>query len=247
MMGNVAEKTRRAGKGPGDSAAAARADKQITRTVQALTAIRDQIIGLQLAPGSGFTEGELAEQLGLSKTPVREALLMLAADGLVFARPGAGYRVAPVTIRDAKALCAHRRLLESEAAARIAAMGVDSHVAMHLTELADEKSGASVDERLQRNTQFHAVIANSVQDKYLTRDLGRVILELERVLRLIARSVELPSEGGKRELLEAILAGNAHAAREAAIRHAEICEKLIIDALLSHDSLQQVNLGRPLD
>lgn len=223
--------------------AEASSDRQSTRTWQALYAIRDQIVSLQLAPGSGFTEGEIAAQLGLSKTPVREALLMLSADGLVFARPGAGYRVSPVTFKDAKSLCRHRTLLESEAAARAASAGLDSQTAMHLAELVDPKPDADAGERILRSTQFHALLASAVQDKYLFRDLARVLVELERLLRLVARTLELPVDSGHQELLEAVLSGDPQAARASARAHAEGTEKLVLEALLASDVLQGVNLG----
>ncbi len=50
-----------------------------------------------MAPGEGLNERELGDQLGSSRTPVREALLLLAVEGLVAVHPHEGYFVAPVT------------------------------------------------------------------------------------------------------------------------------------------------------
>ena len=63
---------------------------------RALSALREMIFSGQLAPGSDHLETELAEQLGMSRTPVREAALMLQAQGLVDVRPRRGIRVRPV-------------------------------------------------------------------------------------------------------------------------------------------------------
>ena len=66
--------------------------------------LRNLIVTGELAPGSSFTEGQLAGRLGSSTVPVREALLLLAGHHLVTARHGAGYTVAEVsadTARDA--------------------------------------------------------------------------------------------------------------------------------------------------
>lgn len=83
-------------------------------------AIRDAIVRGQLMPGEQLRDGELGEWLGVSRTPVREALLRLAEAGLVRARPGKVTLVAP---EDPIAL-AHARTIAAELhalAARLAA------------------------------------------------------------------------------------------------------------------------------
>jgi DNA-binding GntR family transcriptional regulator len=84
------------------------------------TAIRDAIVRGQLLPGERLRDGELGEWLGVSRTPVREALLRLAEAGLVQAQPGKVTLVAP---EDPVAL-AHARTIAAELhalAARLAA------------------------------------------------------------------------------------------------------------------------------
>ena len=67
---------------------------------RALSALREMIFSGQLAPGSDHLETELAEQLGMSRTPVREAALMLQAQGLVDVRPRRGIRERTVSAQD---------------------------------------------------------------------------------------------------------------------------------------------------
>jgi DNA-binding GntR family transcriptional regulator len=62
----------------------------------ALEIIRSKIISLELAPGSQLSENELAGQLGLSRTPVRESLILLAEERLVTVVPQVGTLVAPI-------------------------------------------------------------------------------------------------------------------------------------------------------
>lgn len=62
--------------------------------------LRDAIIDGTLAPGERLRDGELATWLGVSRTPVREALLRLAESGLVAAKPGSSTRVASLDLRD---------------------------------------------------------------------------------------------------------------------------------------------------
>lgn len=70
-----------------------------------------------------------------------------------------------------------------------------------------------------------------------------MLVELERLLRLVSRTVELPVDAGHKELLEAVLSGDPQAARATAHAHAEGTEKLVLEALLASDVLQGVNLG----
>ncbi|MBG0719324.1 GntR family transcriptional regulator, partial [Microbacterium sp. 2C] len=69
--------------------------------------LRDAIVDGSLAPGEQLRDGDLATRLGVSRTPVREALLELARAGLVQATPGRSTVVAPIdpgAIRDAQAV-----------------------------------------------------------------------------------------------------------------------------------------------
>ena len=87
---------------------------------QAYYRIRELIVTLELPPGSLVSERELMEQLGLGRTPVREALRALARDCLVDVYPRRGMFVSGVDVRDLAGLSEVRMTLESRAA-RLAA------------------------------------------------------------------------------------------------------------------------------
>lgn len=90
---------------------------------RALSALRQMIFSGELAPGSDHLETELAERLGVSRTPVREAALQLQAQGLVEVRPRRGIRVLPVSAQDMRDIYDILTELESLAAARAAEAG----------------------------------------------------------------------------------------------------------------------------
>src|SRR3546814_4189157 len=69
---------------------------------QAYEAIRSRIVSLDRTPGAGLDEVRLVRDLGLSRTPVREALVRLAAEGLVVMLPNRTARVAPLGLQDVK-------------------------------------------------------------------------------------------------------------------------------------------------
>src|SRR5688572_13601110 len=62
--------------------------------------LRADMIACRLAPGTEIRESELALRFGVSKSPVRDALMRLEREGLVITLPRQGYRVAPVSVAD---------------------------------------------------------------------------------------------------------------------------------------------------
>jgi DNA-binding GntR family transcriptional regulator len=77
--------------------------------------IRQLIVGGELAMGAQLSEATLAAQLGISKTPVREALLRLRADGLIEIQPQRGTFVFSLTPRQVEEICAFREVVEVSA------------------------------------------------------------------------------------------------------------------------------------
>lgn len=95
----------------------------ISNVDRVLSALRKMIFSGELAPGSDHLETELAERLGVSRTPVREAALQLQAQGLVEVRPRRGIRIVPVLGQDMRDIYDILTELESLAAARAAEAG----------------------------------------------------------------------------------------------------------------------------
>ena len=82
--------------------------------------LKDQIIDNRLPPGSQKLEEELALQLGMSRTPVREAIIRLEREGFVEVVPRRGVRVRALTKRDVREITEVLTCLESQAAERLA-------------------------------------------------------------------------------------------------------------------------------
>src|SRR5438552_3021927 len=105
----------------------ARVSDYVPRTDLIVAAIRDAILEGRLEPGQGLVERELAQLLGVSKTPIREALKILSRNGLVTVVPYRGATVRPVDIELARSVFEVRLLLEPEAARRaVSAQSVDN-------------------------------------------------------------------------------------------------------------------------
>jgi DNA-binding GntR family transcriptional regulator len=143
--------------------------------------LRQEIISCALQPGAELREAELADRFRVSTSPVRDALLRLEADGLVVVFPRKGYRVAPISLRDASDLFDLRAIIEEAGARQAAKRAADAELAAldlfrHFDEDSDEVEFVSY------NRDFHcAVLALSGNRRLL--ELGRdVIDEFDRLI-----------------------------------------------------------------
>ena len=146
--------------------------------------IREAIIDGRLAPGQRLKEEELARELGISRTPVREALLMLQAEGLVDAVPNRGAVVSSHDAEDLEDLYQLRALLEGHAARR-AAMNVTHETIADLWASCERFEGLAdgdVKELVKENLVFHNTIVEASGSKRVAQLVGKLI-ELPLVYR----------------------------------------------------------------
>jgi DNA-binding GntR family transcriptional regulator len=127
-----------------------------SRTARVLEIIRNAILSGELPPGTALVEQELAAQLGVSKTPVRESLKTLEGSGLVVMVPYRGATVRELTRADAAAIYDLRLLLEPEAVRRSVAAGVDLSGAVEYLRRAGAATGRA--ERSMANREFHRML-----------------------------------------------------------------------------------------
>lgn len=120
-----------------------------------------------LKPGERLRAEALAQRFGTSRTPIREALLQLEAQGLVEVEPNRGAVVRAFDRDDLLDLYALRALLEPAAAAR-AATRIEEHDIARLQELCDKAQHANVDDQIAYNEDFHRIIVEAAQSPRLT-------------------------------------------------------------------------------
>jgi DNA-binding GntR family transcriptional regulator len=147
-------------------------------SVAATELIREAIIDGRLEPGRRLKEEELARELGISRTPVREALLMLQAEGLVVAIPNRGAMVRVHTTEDLDDLYQLRALLEGYAARR-AATRISEKELQQLNSSCDRFESLDPDEELRElvreNLLFHSSILDAAGSARLGSMVRRVI------------------------------------------------------------------------
>lgn len=111
--------------------------RPLTAQEAVLRELRRSIVSRELKPGDRVGQAEVADRLGVSRVPVREALKVLEAEGQVVYRPHRGFAVTELSISELKELYLMRRLLESEAV-RQAMPAVNEAVLERLWELLEE-------------------------------------------------------------------------------------------------------------
>jgi DNA-binding GntR family transcriptional regulator len=220
----------------------------LSLTDRAYATIKSRLIYLDLPPGTAFTESSLARDLGISKTPVREALARLRREGLVDATARSGYHVTPVTLKDARNLFQVRLLLETEAAGLAAGHMEDPRHLLVLDQLCrstfDPRTPETIKPYMRKNTEFHMTIARASGNEQLAHMLEQVLDQMERLfnigLSLTNRADEIVHE--HTELVHAIISGDEKAARTIAADQIHASRRMVLDALLASPSLLSTNV-----
>lgn len=204
-----------------------------TAASKAYHSIKEDILSCVLPPGAPIFEGEIAERLGMSKTPVREALGMLVHERFVDVRPRQGYRVTDVTLADVQEVFQLRLLLEPAAAELAAERAKPEHLQI-LRSAVENSDETDAEDLVKRAGVFHSTLAEASGNRRLSNSLQHLFDEMQR-LRFIGLSTENPDVDESvehRELLDALLKGNHHLAREITQRHVESDRMRIFDSIL---------------
>jgi DNA-binding GntR family transcriptional regulator len=190
-----------------------------SRTVRVLEIIRNAILSGELAPGSALVEQELAAQLGVSKTPVREALKTLEGSGLVVMVPYRGATVRELTRSDAVAIYDLRLLLEPEAVQRSVGAGADLSGAAECLRTARAAMGNA--ERSMANREFHRQLYAGCGNALLVATLDGLRDRTALVSAASwAKSATWEAEADEHEaILAAAAAGDADSARRLTAEH----------------------------
>jgi DNA-binding GntR family transcriptional regulator len=151
--------------------------KRLTLREQAETAVRDMIASYRFTPGKRINVERLAKDLGVSRTPVWQALKNLEDEGLVKHVPNRGIRMAQMTLQMAYALYEVRGLLEG-LAGRLAAERIDKKAITRLKSLLKEQrriiSDQDVVEYSKSDFEFHGIIYDSCGNWLLSELLENI-------------------------------------------------------------------------
>lgn len=196
--------------------------------------LKRQILVGEIAPGTRMMEIELADDMGVSRTPIREAIRKLEKEGLVTIEPRRGAYASNISVKDMLDILEVRQDLEGMAAA-MAAKKVTEEEKQAFTQANDAYKEAvmsgNTEEIIKYDELFHQLIVNYSGNKTLTQLLSQV-QELALRFRYIyyddfSRYKKMPME--HEEIEEAILSGDAQKARIVAEEHVYRLKKFVID------------------
>ena len=196
-----------------------------------LEEVKERIIAGDLPTGARLHERNLSQELGVSRVPLREAILTLAAQGLVEMKPRIGAFVRPMTKDYVEDLFAIRMALEPLAASLAATNRDDAQLA-ELGRLLDAERAALVAGDDKRgslvNADFHLEILRASGNQLLFAIMAPLQSQIQRLFRrtITSMSHQLSEDHGV--MLEALRAHDAEGAAEAARRHVQDTRQISI-------------------
>ena len=184
--------------------------------------LRERIFSRELPPGSWIDELKLADSYGISRTPLREALKVLATEGLVTMKVRRGAYVTEVNEKDLTDVYHLLSLLESDAAGVVAATATPAQLA-ELQALHDELEAATGNRTrfFEVNEAFHRRLLAMADNRWRDQMVGdlRKVMKLNRHNSLLKSGRIEESLAEHRALMAALAAGQADAARQCMRQH----------------------------
>lgn len=199
--------------------------KNGTETPEARRNPLDHILGLielgELRPGSRLTEVDLAQRLGISRTPVREALHRLHAMGLAEHGPQRGLIVAHLSYDQLRQLFAVREGLEGMATRLAAEHASRAEVALLREMVQEDRTLSDPVKLLERNKALHRLIVQASHNQFMIEALGNLRVHLSLLPGSTYATAERIAEAQQEhdEIVDAIANGDGDRAERAARQH----------------------------
>lgn len=202
--------------------------------------LRDAIINQTLEPGERLMEIQMAEEMGVSRTPVREAIRKLELEGLVIMVPRKGAYVAGISVKDIHEVFEVRASLEGLAASLAAQRVTPEELDEMEKNLFMETGEEDADENNLRSiveidTSFHDLLYKAAKNEKLFQMVNNLQEQLQRF-----RSASLARPGRSRtaldehrKILEAIAMGDSKLAQKLAMEHIESAETAMMASIES--------------
>ncbi|MFO1284444.1 MAG: GntR family transcriptional regulator [Burkholderiales bacterium] len=189
---------------------------------QAYETLRASLVAGDLAPGEPLQEIRLARRLGMSRTPVREALRVLARDGFVEANAARGYAVPRGSVEDLRELFELRESLEGLAARCAAMRATDAEIAALEAVCREYDRAKGIDAWTRIGTEFHRRIVAAARNRRMARTLDALNAQIVIARRSVLSGGETRHDAAMRAhraIQGAIVARSPDAAESAARDH----------------------------
>ena len=164
-----------------------RAPQRLVR-IDVYERLRSEILSCALRPGTQLQEKDLAEKYGVSKSPVRDALLRLQEQHLIEVLPRKGYRVTPISMNEIGEMYEMRSLLECSCVRRLIEHADDAALAtLDAAAAAPAESGVAA--WIQYNRDFHLALAKGCGNSRLARATIEIIEQFDRLITMNMNNV----------------------------------------------------------
>ncbi len=207
----------------------------VSQSERAYLEIRDLIVRVALAPGDVIREDELQEQLGIGRTPIREALQRLARDQFVTVIPRRGMLVAGVDVTELSMLYETRTILEPYATRLACARGRREHWDLMAEALQGaRRANVSNDELMRIDRTCHEIVWNASGNRFLTDTLDMLYAQSDRLWHLYLSEVSDMRHAVEEhsQIHEALVHGDADRAANLAEAHMRAFDDEISQAVL---------------
>jgi DNA-binding GntR family transcriptional regulator len=207
----------------------------LTQTVY--QALKSDILECRLLPNSDLREQHLAQRFVVSKSPVREALLRLEQERLVIVAPRQGYKVAPISLEDAREMFELRKVLESACAEAAATSGAKEALRRLDTfrTLGHNGTEESTDTFIKYNREFHIAVCESSGNSHMARLATDLIEQMERLIRFSVNALFVPNKSillqEHAEIIDAIQGRDRRRAGRLVKQHISDAEKRVVNYL----------------
>jgi DNA-binding GntR family transcriptional regulator len=158
---------------------------------QVFEKLRGDILCLDLKPGESLDESTLSQKFGMSRSPVREALIRLSMEGLVVTLPNKSSMVAPLNIEEYPAYLDALDLIERVTSRLAARLRTESDLNLIIERQADfikALDEGDVPDMIRTNREFHIAISKAAKNNYFNFLHGRLLDDGRRTLHLYFRS-----------------------------------------------------------
>lgn len=159
-------------------------NKKRSLAVTAYETIIRKIISMEYASGEHLEEKQLMEELGIGRTPIREALLRLVSENMVESHPNKGIIVKGITVQDTKAMFEAMKILELGVADLVLKKNLNSLIEKMISVNEEVKTAIesmSVYDIVEANHRFHILFAQCSHNEYLIRGLNNVRNQAKRL------------------------------------------------------------------
>jgi len=198
--------------------------------------LKEAIITGELKPGERLMEVQLAEKMGVSRTPVREAIRKLELEGLVTMIPRKGAHVGEISVKDIMDVLEVRASLDGLATSLAAERITESelkdlkHVLTQFTSYVEKEN---IQGSIKKDVEFHDIIYRACRNEKLLQIIGNLQEQFHRFRVMFLKDLKSPKELIQEhvDIYDAILSKDPERARKAAQQHIKNQETTVINTI----------------